>query len=204
MKTTHLIVVAALAIASQAALATNCRNGGTNWPTCTPPATPSAPSTSTNTLTNSNDVRSNSEASADAEARAGATSSLSGTLSAVGGAGGSGGSSSLENFSRQNMYVLPAPVQAAALPAGLCPQGDSMSIGILWNMFSYSTSSTRSEMACLKEVLAAARAAPTVHVIQAPALPKTESVQRPTAKKAAPKRANACTVATANACEPRT
>lgn len=78
------------------------------------------------------------------------------------------------------MYVLPAPVQAAALPAGLCPQGDSMSIGLLWNLFSYSRSSTRSEMECLDKVLSAVSAAPTVHVVQAPALPPAASAAPPT------------------------
>lgn len=209
MKPTHLLIAAALALASTASLATTCRNGGSNWPTCTPPSQPTpqpAPSTSTNTLSNSNDVRSNSEASAEAAAAAGANASLSGTLSAGGGAGGS---ASLADFSRQNMYVLPAPVQAAPLPPGLCPQGDSMSIGILWNMFSYSSSSTRSEMACLDKVLTAARAAPQVHVIQAPTLPKVDTekqVAAPTkagTKKQPPKRAGSCVVASQAACTPR-
>lgn len=57
-----------------------------------------------------------------------------------------------------NFYVMPAPVAAAPLPAGLCPQGDSMSIGILWNMFSYARSSTRTEMECLEKVLAVVKA----------------------------------------------
>lgn len=57
-----------------------------------------------------------------------------------------------------NFYAMPAPVAAAPLPAGLCPQGDSMSIGILWNMFSYARSSTRTEMECLEKVLAVVKA----------------------------------------------
>ena len=57
-----------------------------------------------------------------------------------------------------NFYAMPAPVAAAPLPAGLCPQGDSMSIGILWNMFSYARSSTRTEMECLDKVLAVVKA----------------------------------------------
>ena len=73
------------------------------------------------------------------------------------------------------MYVLPAPVMAAPLPPGLCPQGDSMSIGILWNMFSYSRSSTRTEMECLDKVLASVRALPSTAVIQAPAIPSSAS-----------------------------
>jgi hypothetical protein len=69
------------------------------------------------------------------------------------------------------MYVMPAPVQAAPLPPGLCPQGDSMSIGILWNLFSYARSSTRSEMECLDKVLAAIRPAPAVTQVLAPLSP---------------------------------
>ena len=195
MKPTHLIVAAALAIASAASYAT-CQNGGSNWPTCTPPATPSAPSTSTNTLTGSSSATSNAEASA------GASSSLSGTLSAAGGSGGNGGSASLSDFSRQNMYVLPAPVSAAPLPAGLCPQGDSMSIGILWNLISYSVSSTRSEMECLDKVLASVRAAPTVQVIQAPTLPPAASAPpaaKATKRKVAAKQPSACVRASTSA-----
>lgn len=204
MKPTHLIVAAALALASSVSLATTCKNGGSNWPTCTPPVTPSAPSTSTNTLSSSNDSHSNSAATAEAAAQASASASVAGTLSAGGGAGGS---ASLADFSRQNMYVMPAPVSAAPLPPGLCPQGDSMSIGILWNLFSYSVSSTRSEMECLDKVLAAIRPTPTVQVIQAPTLPPAASaapttpaptVAAPT--KAKPKRkastASSCTVPT--------
>jgi len=74
------------------------------------------------------------------------------------------------------MYVLPAPVQAAPLPPGLCPQGDSMSIGILWNLFSYARSSTRSEMECLDKVLAAIKpVAPVVSLgpVQAPSIPSS-------------------------------
>lgn len=76
------------------------------------------------------------------------------------------------------MYVLPAPVQAAPLPPGLCPQGDSMSIGILWNMFSYSRSSTRTEMECLDKVLASVRASASAAapVISAPAIPPSQPV----------------------------
>ena len=69
------------------------------------------------------------------------------------------------------MYVMPAPVQAAPLPSGLCPQGDSMSIGILWNLFSYARSSTRSEMECLDKVLAAIKPAPVVTQTLAPLSP---------------------------------
>lgn len=168
MKTTRLIAAALLALASASAFATTCKNGGTNWPTCTPPSKPTDPSISI-------DTQSSSSAQAAAEAAAAAQASVSGSLSATGGSS-AGGSSSLSDFSRQNMYVMPAPVQAAPLPPGLCPQGDSMSIGILWNLFSYSRSSTRTEMECLDKVLASIRASQSVAVpvISAPVIPPTQ------------------------------
>lgn len=75
------------------------------------------------------------------------------------------------------MYVLPAPVHAAPLPPGLCPKGDSMSIGILWNMISYSVSSTRTEMECLEKVLAAIKVsapAASTPFVQAPVISSSE------------------------------
>ena len=104
--------------------------------------------------------------------------------------------------------MLPAPVQAAPLPPGLCPQGDSMSIGILWNLFSYSRSSTRTEMECLDKVLATVRASHSVAapVISAPVIPPTQpalsapvatppaasdEVKKPEAAKAPAKKASA-------------
>lgn len=66
-----------------------------------------------------------------------------------------GGSSSLDTG---NFYVLPAPVAAAPLPANLCPQGDSVAWSIGWNFFSYSRSSTRTEIECLEKVLDVIRA----------------------------------------------
>lgn len=46
-----------------------------------------------------------------------------------------------------------------------------MSIGILWNLFSYARSSTRSEMECLDKVLAAIKPAPVVQQVLAPLSP---------------------------------
>jgi hypothetical protein len=155
VRTTRFIAAALLALASAGAFATTCSNGGTNWPTCTPPSSITAPAS----------------ADSSAAAQAGAAATLSGTLTATGGAAGAGGSASFEDWSRQNMYVLPAPVQAAPLPPGLCPQGDSMSVGILWNLFSYARSSTRSEMECLDKVLAAIKPAPVVQQVLAPLSP---------------------------------
>ena len=168
MKPIRLIAVALLALASASAFATTCSNGGTNWPTCTPPAKPTVPSTSI-------DTQSSSSAQASATAAAAAQAAVSGSLSATGGSS-AGGTSSLSDFSRQNMYVMPAPVQAAPLPPGLCPQGDSMSIGILFNLFSYSRSSTRTEMECLDKVLAAIKpVAPVVHQSLAPLTPEDKA-----------------------------
>lgn len=185
MKSTRLIAVALLALASASAFATTCSNGGTNWPTCTPPAKPTVPSTSI-------DTQSSSSAQASATAAAAAQAAVSGSLSATGGSS-AGGTSSLSDFSRQNMYVMPAPVQAAPLPPGLCPQGDSMSIGILWNLFSYSRSSTRTEMECLDKVLAVIRAqTPQVSsaAIQAPLIP-LPATPAPATAAAAPSAASA-------------
>lgn len=171
MKPTRLIAVALLALASASTFATTCKNGGTNWPTCTPPSKPTDPSISI-------DTQSSSSAQASAEAAAAAQAAVSGSLSATGGSS-AGGTSSLSDFSRQNMYVLPAPVQAAPLPPGLCPQGDSMSIGILWNLFSYSRSSTRSEMECLDKVLSSIRSQASPVIIQAPLSPSTAITNGP-------------------------
>ena len=68
------------------------------------------------------------------------------------------------NAEGSNTYFFPAPVTAAPLPPGLCPQGDSESISFLWNFFSYSKSSTRTEMECLDKVLAAIK--PEVKVVE--------------------------------------
>ena len=164
----RIITLAALALCALSASATTCKNGGSNWPTCTPPSAP-APTPSTYNVSPTSSSSSISGAVSSSSAQAGATSSLSGTLTAAGGAGGAGGSLSFDEFGRQNLYVLPAPVQAAPLPPGLCPQGDSMSIGILFNLFSFATSSTRSEMECLDKVLAAIKpVAPTVQTTLAP------------------------------------
>jgi len=88
--------------------------------------------------------------SAMAEATAAATSASTSGATATNG--------SIDYKADSNFYVAPAPVAAAPLPAGLCPQGDSMSVSILWNMFSYARSSTRTEMECLDKVLAVVKA----------------------------------------------
>ena len=89
-------------------------------------------------------------------ATAQAAAAAAATAGAVSGATASNGG--IDYKADGNFYVMPAPVAAAPLPAGLCPQGDSMSIGILWNMFSYARSSTRTEMECLEKVLAVVKA----------------------------------------------
>lgn len=206
MKKTRFLFAALLALASASAFATNCRNGGTNWPTCTPPSQPSPPTPSTSSASSQSSSASTSSASSTASVAVGVAASPTSTSTASGGSVGAV-SQSYEEFSKSNMYVLPAPVQAAPLPPGLCPQGDSMSIGILWNMFSYSRSSTRTEMECLDKVLASIRSAPVREVIQAPPLPVTpaaaastpttsaaassDPVKKPDAAKAPPKKASA-------------
>lgn len=79
-------------------------------------------------------------------------------------------------FDGSSMYVFPAPVMAAPLPANLCPQGDSISWSIGWNFFSYAKSSTRTEMDCLKEVLATIKATsvPVVQHVLPPLTPAEE------------------------------
>lgn len=105
-----------------------------------PPVTPPTPAPA------AVPVSATAEAAAQAAAAAG---SVSGAAAINGG---------IDYKADGNFYVMPAPVAAAPLPAGLCPQGDSMSIGILWNMFSYARSSTRTEMECLDKVLAVVKA----------------------------------------------
>lgn len=145
-----------------------------NHPPKAPPSPPSPPPASAPLeVTQSATAAAGAAAQATSSSSADLQATLTGSATA---AGGSVGPQSFEQFSRSNMYVLPAPVQAAPLPPGLCPQGDSMSVGILWNLFSYSRSSTRSEMECLDRVLAAFKAQPTVHVIQAPQLPPAPPV----------------------------
>ena len=104
-----------------------------------PPVTPPTPAPV---------VPTTAAASADALATATAASTSSATATGAG----------VNWAADSNFYAMPAPVAAAPLPAGLCPQGDSMSVGILWNMFSYARSSTRTEMECLEKVLAVVRA----------------------------------------------
>jgi hypothetical protein len=50
-----------------------------------------------------------------------------------------------------------APALAAALPGYLCPQGDSLSWSVGWGLFSYSTSTTRTEAECLDKLIAVMR-----------------------------------------------
>lgn len=89
----------------------------------------------------------------NSSAAGGAASASIGDMTAsggMGGAGGLGGSSSLNDQSRSNTYVFPAPVSAAPLPGTICPKGDSISWSIGWNFFSYARSSTRTELECLE------------------------------------------------------
>jgi len=97
-------------------------------------------------------------------------------------------SNSLSNtFGRQNLYVFPAPVNAAPLPANLCPQGDSISWSIGWNFISYAKSTTRTEMQCLEMVLTSIKAA--APVIQPAMIPLTPAEQKELACLEQPKQA---------------
>lgn len=57
----------------------------------------------------------------------------------------------------RNFGLSVAPSAAAALPSGMCPQGDSLAWSVGWNFVSYASSKTRTEMECLDKVLAAIR-----------------------------------------------
>lgn len=155
---------------------------------CDPPSPPApspAPTQSTSSSSSQSSSAATSTAGASSFASVGVVTSPSSSSTATGGSVGSV-SQSFEEFWKSNLYVLPAPVQAAPLPAGLCPQGDSVSIGILWNLFSYSRSSTRSEMECLDKVLSAVRQAPKVEIVQAPPMPAPAPAAAASALNAAP------------------
>lgn len=93
-----------------------------------------------------------------------ATAGSSSWSNAGGGSASAAGGSVTSAYESGNFYMLPAPVMAAPLPANLCPQGDSLAWSIGWNFFSYSRSSTRTELECLEKVLTIIRA-------QQPAMP---------------------------------
>lgn len=83
------------------------------------------------------------------------------------GGSGAGGSSSIQ---QGNTYALATGATATPLPSGLCPKGDSFYLQVLGGfLFTYATSSTRTELECLERVLAAWKAhVPAVPVAQAP------------------------------------
>lgn len=169
MKRPVFLIAAALLFAGAASA--TCKGGATCNPTPAPAPTPAPSSSTSSASTSSSSSQSSSAATSNAGASSfasvGVNASPSSNSSAIGGSVGPM-SQSFEEFSKSNLYVLPAPAAAAPLPPGLCPKGDSMSIGILWNLFSYSTSSTRSELECLDRVLAAWRQAPKVEIVSAP------------------------------------
>lgn len=95
----------------------------------------------------------------------GAGGYASGGAGGLGGAGGNGtgGDSSIR---QGNTYALATGATATPLPSGLCPKGDSFYLQVLGGfLFTYATSSTRTELECLERVLAAWKA----HVPAAPA-----------------------------------
>lgn len=163
-------LAAALSMCATPALATNCNNGG-KWPECKPPTTTTPPAT---TISGTFTANSSSSANAAAGAQAsgvgigygGSATAMTGPASSSIGdvsGGSASGSAAVTDSSRYGMYVFPAPVSAAPLPANLCPKGDSLSWSVGWNFFSWASSSTRTELECLEKVLAVVRAQPVVH-----------------------------------------
>lgn len=174
---TTLSVCAALAavLAAAPALATGTTCKGdphkcNPQPTNPPPSPASSTSTSqagsasTSTSTSSAlaGAQAGSQASGvgnasvgDVSASLGPVSSSTGPVSTSvgpvsGGSASANGSQSQIDSSRSYFYTFPAPVSAAPLPATNCPKGDSLSWSIGWNFFSYSSSSTRTELECLE------------------------------------------------------
>jgi hypothetical protein len=242
---THLAVCAALAAAlAGPAMATNtgCK-GDPHKCTPTTPATPSTPSSSTSTSQAGSASTSASTSSASAGAAAGAQASGVGTASigdvgasvgpvsvttgsvststgpAYGGNASADGTQSVSDSSRSNYYAFPAPVAAAPLPPTNCPKGDSMAWSIGWNFFSYSRSSTRTELECLDRWLEFVKASTPVRTeARLPSLQPGEplhppisvsvTVEQPAAvvapapRKAAPKRkAATCPTGTQAVCK---
>lgn len=61
--------------------------------------------------------------------------------------------SAINNDSRY--YVMPAPVAAAPLPAGMCQRSSSRAFAIGWNFLSYGRSDSRTEIECLERAFSA-------------------------------------------------
>lgn len=91
------------------------------------------------------------------------TNTSSSVLNNVQAGAQSGGN--VSTLGNTQMYVLPAPVSAANLPAFNCPLGDSVSFSVGWNFFSYARSSIRTEMECLDRTLAVMKAVAELQVV---------------------------------------
>ncbi len=140
----RLFATLALTAFALPATATHCTNGVPDiyYPTCVLPTQPSAKSDST----------SSAKAGAIAGALAGSTSKATGgsanshaqggDSSALGGAGGA-----LNDNSRSNMWVFPAPVFTPPLPFSDCPQANvtQQSVAIGWNFFSQASGSVNTD-----------------------------------------------------------
>jgi hypothetical protein len=82
----------------------------------------------------------NSNAAADAHSAANsAASATSGSASAYGGASGD-----------SSLYVLPAPVGGANLPAGMCQTSKYDHVAVIWNFVSVAKGDSRTDLECLQ------------------------------------------------------
>lgn len=148
-----------LALACSAALAT-----GTPAPK-EPPKAPPAPVPHYVSIDTTSQANAAAVAAANASlyanpvatAHGGTATTGASTSSATTGASTSNGGGAA--ITQGHSYALAAAPSAAPLPAGTCPQGDSLAWSIGWGFVTYSISSTRTEMQCLDKLLALAREA---------------------------------------------
>ena len=97
----------------------------------------------TNTPVPSNPLSTSSAAST------GGTSSATAKSDALGGAGGlSSSTNAMSNDT--NMYVLPAPIGGANLPAGMCQSSSYTHRAFVWNFISLADGQSHTDTECLK------------------------------------------------------
>jgi hypothetical protein len=78
--------------------------------------------------------------------------------------------------SNARSYSVFSSASATPLPAGVCPKGDSVYVQVFFGLFTYSTSSTRTEMECLEQMIALVRAHNPAPVVQQIVLAPGEQV----------------------------